>query len=332
MTTARRGTTVARFTAAVVLGVLGAVPVSLVAAAVAPSTASAATYRYWTYWWGRPGTTSWQFASLGPASDVPGDGWVLGWRFGTTNTSGTGAKPPRTSHTYADLCGDPAVETGRIRVAVVVDYGSDADAPPGESPPGGGTARVECTSIRTGAHGFAAMTEVRLDLRVGDQGLVCGIDGYPRTECAAVVVASAASPTPTASTVPTATRSATPPRASSVPTTTASRSAASAARPSDPATSGSGTATTSAAGPPSSASAAAGTPSTLGSTASPAAPSATSAPSTTPTLPARSGTPLAASGTPTSTGGPLGFLGGAVLVAFVGAGAWWTTRRGAGRS
>ncbi len=321
MTAARRGTGAAR--AAAVLGVLGSTLLALLlAAVVAAPAADAASYRYWTYWWGQPGATSWTFAQLGPASDRPKDGSVIGWRFAVTTESG-GKKAPRASLPFAALCPQlTSAPDGQKRVAVVVDYGTATDAPPGERPPGGGTVRVECVTAPSNANAVTVLTTAGVSLRVGSNGLVCGIDGYPRGECAAVVAdptpsptRSSAKPTPKPTTARPATTSAAPgatgagPSASTGPTSSASGTPAAGATTSGAAASGEATSSTSPSSTP------------LSSTSPSSTDDATEDP-----LPVSSGAPVA-SGTESPTGGsPLGPIAGAALVALVGAGAWWTAR------
>lgn len=310
MTVARRRTAAAR--AAAVLGVLGSVLVPLlVAAVVAAPAAEAASYRYWTYWWGQPDATSWTFAQLGPASDRPKDASVIGWRFAVTTETG-GKKSPRASLPFGSLCptlaGSPA-PTGEKRVGVVIDYGSTADAPPGESPPGGGTARVECVTVAANATGVAVLNAAGVSLRFGDNGLVCGIDRYPRTECAAIV----ADPTPTPKPTPT---SATP-----TPKPTTARPTASAVDGS----SATAPAQTRAAGTTAAASSTAPSETAAIPDRSSSAP-ATSDETTEAPLPVSSGAPVASGTEGGGSSSPLAPVAGVALVAAVGAGAWWTAR------
>lgn len=315
MIAARRRTAAAR--AAGVLGVLGSMLLALLLAGVAAAPgAQAASYRYWTYWWGQPAATSWTFAQLGPASDRPKDGAVLGWRFAVATESG-GRKAPRASLPFSSLC--PALTSapeGQKRVAVVVDYGSAADAPPGEAPPGAGTARVECVTVPSGANGVAVLGAAGVTLRFGDNGLVCGIDRYPRTECAAIVADPSPIPKPTS----------TKPRPSATGTTvrpTAPGADNGSVTSTQPAPSPSrSTETATASVTPSSTNATRPARPTSSATASPTDSERIEAP-----LPVRSGTPVA-SGTEAGSGGsPLAPIAGAVLVAVVGVGAWLTSRR-----
>lgn len=146
-----------------------------------PATAHAAAYRYWTYWSGAAGT--WSFATMGPAQSLPPDGSVEGWRFAVTSESGSPEDAPRVEPSFRAICdGTPAV-AGNKRIALVVDFGLADDAPAGEVP---GAPVTTCVSIATDATGYQVLRSA-LEVRVGDNGLVCDIDGYPRSECAAIV-------------------------------------------------------------------------------------------------------------------------------------------------
>jgi hypothetical protein len=340
MTHARRATATA-----LAVAVLG-VPVTLgLAVALAPA-AEASTYRYWSYWWGeRPGKpAAWQYASQGPATHSVGDTWVLGWRFATAPENGASA--PRQSASFAALC--PGLDTpvsGSVRVALVVDYGSSADAPPGQSPPTTSTVRVECLTLPTSPRvtGSSVLAAAGVPVR-SEGGLVCALDGYPKGECAPLVTAPAPSPSRTATSPrPSATASA-PAQPSAKPTRTATApaSAAPTTRTTPPGT-GATSATTGASA------AASGQPSSSPSTGvGVATPSADpTSPETDPTagtgeasgevpgpdtvvtpeetLPAASGSPVEA-----DTGSPAAFALGALAVAAVAGGAWVASRRGGG--
>jgi hypothetical protein len=166
-------------------------------ALAAPTTASAAAYRYWTYWWGGAGESSWAFATAGAGAHVPADGAVEGWRFQTTASSAGGSPPAdgrSPASVFAELCSTVAPVAGSKRVAVLIDSGTAADAPPGQTPP---EPRLNgrCVTAAPAATGAALMAAAGAALRF-DAGLLCAIDGYPGGECAPVV-ASAPSTTAT---------------------------------------------------------------------------------------------------------------------------------------
>lgn len=308
MTAARRRTTTAL--AAVVVGVLAALPLLLAA-----PPAQASTYRYWTYWWAASntaqGTSGWRFSSVGPAGHRVNDTWVLGWRFSTT-TSTTGGAKPRQSSTFATLCPTHSSPVpGKDRVALVIDYGTTADAPPGQKPPTTSTVRVECLEVpltSTGQHpnGIAVLNQAGVALR-SENGLMCALDGYPKGECAPLVADP--TPTPTATKKPTPTARATS-AAPAVPVTGRTATPTSGGSATAPAASGTatpGAATTSAAATSS------------GSTAA--------EPADEPTLQAASGAPAGDTASKAGPGSPVAtVLGTAAVVALAGA-AFWISRR-----
>lgn len=164
-------------------------------AVVSPPRADATSYRYWSYW---TGGSSWKYATQG-AARVPPDGSVDGWRFAVNPASGS-ATPPRGPAGFDALCGHTEPVEGKKRVAIVIDYGTGADAPPGDQPPAGPVG--DCVVLPTSANGYqllAAVTAMRVE-----SGLVCGITGYPQTGCAEPV---APEDEPTRSSTPEPTRS-----------------------------------------------------------------------------------------------------------------------------
>jgi hypothetical protein len=190
-----------------------------------PGQASAATaYRYWAYYVAHGST--WQYSQRGPASEYPVDGEVQGWRFAVQVDAANGLLPGATPD-FAQLCKSTPAKAGELRVGVVIDFGLATDAPAHEKPPAGVVRG--CVSVHDGATG-ATVLEAAGAVRIGtgaDAGLVCGIDGYPKTECAVAVTTSATPPTATPSPTPsranaTATASthqpATPPAATPSPT------------------------------------------------------------------------------------------------------------------
>lgn len=144
--------------------------------------AHAASYRYWSYWWVDEG--AWTFATAGPASSLPADGAVEGWRFGITGVAGSSKDAPSVdpSETFAKACGSTPRVEGRKRVAVVIDPGPPTVAPAGDQP---GEPVLGCASIEVDANGYQvlrSLTQVRTE-----NGLVCAISGYPSSGCAEIV-------------------------------------------------------------------------------------------------------------------------------------------------
>jgi hypothetical protein len=310
MTPPRRTATTAQRVAAVLVGVLVALPLALVALLATAAPAEASTYRYWTYWWGdstgksKPG---WTFAKVGPAGHTVQDTWVLGWRFATSRST-TGSAPPRQSSSFTKLCPSVAAVPGSVRVALVIDYGTAGDAPPGQRPPTTSKVRVECVTIPGSPKGTDVLRDVtpRVVVR-SENGLICALDGYPVGECAPVVPDPAPTPAPTRARTSDAAPSPGAPMARSTvhPAVGASPSSADSLP-----TTGATAASTSAA-------TVVPTPSASGSGSGP--PDAGES-----ILPAVAGAPAAGE---ESGGSPVGLLVGGAVVAAIAGSAWWTSRR-----
>jgi hypothetical protein len=274
--------------------------VSAAAVLAAAGPAEATAYRFWTYWHGTA-AGGWTFSPVG-AGARPADGTVEGWRFTVSDAAGS-RTPPRATASFDSVCGGtPAVE-GRKRVGLVVDFGTAADAPPGQQPPRG--IDTYCAVVTPDASGYRVLQDYAA-VRA-EAGLVCAIAGYPTGECGAPVAPSAR-PSPSAA-PPTATSR--PQAQSSAPAPAASASAPEGAAGSTPST-----------GPPVS------PPGTDTAT-----PPATSTPQVSPAAP----TPVAVAAgglPPTGTGsggdGWVAALVGVAAVAGLGAAAVARSRRGEG--
>lgn len=154
--------------------VLGLLAGFLLAGTVATTAQAEDGYRFWGYYQWSSG--QWVFAQKGSDQVVPADGGVEGWRYAVG-----GAKPrvPRAVGDFDAICGKTAAETGKKRVAVVVDPGTPEDAASGETP-GQVTGTCVVTDPKaSGAKILAAIAPVRIE-----KGLTCGIDGYPAKGCA----------------------------------------------------------------------------------------------------------------------------------------------------
>jgi hypothetical protein len=166
-----------------------------------PGQATAATaYRYWAFYVGHG--SSWQYSPRGPATEYPVDGDVQGWRFAVQADAANGLLP-RAAPDFATLCASSPPKAGELRVGIVIDFGLATDAPAHERPPAGVV--PGCVYVQDGETDMNAI-QAAAAIRIGTGsyvGLVCGIDGYPKTECAvAAAIHSAAPPTPTAAPSP----------------------------------------------------------------------------------------------------------------------------------
>lgn len=195
---------------------------------VRPARADTA-YRYWAFYVAQGG--SWQFSQRGPASEYPADGEVQGWRFAIQAEAAHGL-PPRAAADFATLCAATPAAANEIRVGIVLDFGTTADEPAHERPPA--SVVPGCVRVHAGDSG-AAVLEAAAQVRIGtgaDEGIVCGLDGYPRSECAPAVTTPAA-PSPSSRAAATTAVSATVANAttSAAPATSAALAPTSATTP-----------------------------------------------------------------------------------------------------
>ena len=157
-----------------------------------PSTADQG-YRYWGYFQAAPGATSWTAAMTGPSTKLS-DGAVEGWSF-TASSNDIPATAPMMDPSFSELCGSTSEVSGKIRVGLVVDFGPGEIAPSGETPK---EFYSGCILVPTGSVGLDVLKSA-LPVRADKSGLVCGIGGYPASECGAQIELPVASPSAIAS-------------------------------------------------------------------------------------------------------------------------------------
>ena len=152
---------------AAALGVLTALPPA--------AQAQGDVFRFWAYYQWSDG--AWAFAPTGPAETQPTDGAVEGWRFAVA-----GAEPrmPRADGHFDLICGGSEAGDGEKRVAVVIDFGTEADSVDGSQPP---QAQGACAVVPEEATGADILAAAAGDVRLNEDGLTCGIAGYPATGC-----------------------------------------------------------------------------------------------------------------------------------------------------
>ncbi|WP_443041742.1 SCO2322 family protein [Streptomyces sp. B21-097] len=160
------------------------VPAAVLAASAlvsigAAGSAQAAGYRYWSFW-DRAGD-HWTYATQGPSTARPVDGDVQGFRFAVSEDS-QDATQPRGAASFATICARTPARDGMKRVALVIDFGTAADAPGGEAPPSP-SPRTACARVASGATAAEALAAVAEPLRYDADALLCAIAGYPRTGC-----------------------------------------------------------------------------------------------------------------------------------------------------
>ncbi|MEV6393708.1 SCO2322 family protein [Streptomyces sp. NPDC051907] len=139
--------------------------------------AQAAGYRYWSFW--QSSGDAWTYATEGPATARPADGSVNGYRFSVSEDSGDAARP-RTAPDFEAICGGTPAKDGTKRIGVVVDPGTAADAPEGETPP---AQLSRCAQVDEDATSAEALAAVAKPLRYNSGALLCAISGYPKSGC-----------------------------------------------------------------------------------------------------------------------------------------------------
>ncbi|APE21317.1 MULTISPECIES: SCO2322 family protein [Streptomyces] len=191
--------TLARRNGARVAGAAAGALLTLTGVVAAAAPAQAAGYRYWSFW-ESAGGKPWAYATQGPATARPADGDAIGFRFAISNGTNDTSQPTVTPD-FPGICGGVAQKDGTKRVAVVVDFGGPADAPPGETPPEK-LIKVGCAQVREDATGAEALAAVAKPLRYDSAAMLCGIAGYPARGCGEPVgdqAAASAAPSASAS-------------------------------------------------------------------------------------------------------------------------------------
>ncbi|MEU8676118.1 SCO2322 family protein [Streptomyces sp. NPDC048560] len=146
-------------------------------AALGAGSAQAAGYRYWSFW--ESDGKSWTYATQGPSLTRPADGTVEGFRFAVSQDSQDAAQPRRAPD-FEEICAGTPAREGTKRIGVVIDPGTAADAPDGESPP---APRAACAQVEPDASGAEALASVATPLRYNSNAMLCAISGYPASGC-----------------------------------------------------------------------------------------------------------------------------------------------------
>jgi len=146
-----------------------------------PANASQSGYRYWGYFQAPPASNSWVMAMTGPTTNVP-DGSVEGW-IHTFGNEVINAVAPNPLPNFAELCKKVRPVADKKRIGLIVDFGTSAIKPKGESIP----RRVRtCILIDRNANG-AEILAAATKIRASASGFICGINGYPAKECSAEI-------------------------------------------------------------------------------------------------------------------------------------------------
>lgn len=162
---------------------LAVVLTSLVATLSISGPAHAAdNYRYWIYFSAENG--SYVVSDKGVGQVKPADGSIQAFRYAAPDAS---QWPPTTlpridlaTVTFDSVCGGTPAVDGQKRVAVLVDFGVDADAAGATVP----QAIARCSQVAVSATTFQVVQKVA-EVRSKDLSgpFICAIQGYPATGC-----------------------------------------------------------------------------------------------------------------------------------------------------
>ncbi len=143
----------------------------------ATATASKA-YTYWGYYNWNDAKSTWDYMEVGAndRTQLPEDGDVYGFRWALVVKD---PRLPRADGDFDAICADTEAQSGKKRVAVVVDYGTESDAVGSDETP---EAEGLCASVDASFTVQQALQSVT-SVRTGDGGFICGISGYPSEGC-----------------------------------------------------------------------------------------------------------------------------------------------------
>lgn len=140
------------------------------------------SYQYWGYYQVADGAFT--YATEGAGSTNPADGSIEGHRWSATPQGKMNVpRADLTTLTFDAICADKEAADGEKRVAVIVDFGVEADALGDDETPDPFAACAVVPAAATGLQTLQAVAEVRTEASSFGPAL-CGIDGYPSTTCA----------------------------------------------------------------------------------------------------------------------------------------------------
>ena len=154
---------------------------------LSPEAQARSYYKYWGYWHKPPGATSWQYSKVGASGYYLQQGdQVEGWRFAVGTAGPSDPQPRPTTASYDGYCKDQN-SSKAYRVLLVVDYGTESDAPTGPV--------YSCYGFDSSVNGFTVLTQQHTER--DSNGLICAIDSYPRSGCGETVNSPAPKTSPT---------------------------------------------------------------------------------------------------------------------------------------
>ncbi|NYG55653.1 SCO2322 family protein [Nocardioides perillae] len=171
-----------RVTAAVATAAVAALVAVTGSLAPAQADGEAQIYRYWGYFHVEGG--EYVTSEVGLADFVPEDGAVEALRYAAP-ADFTAPNLPRAdleTVTFDAVCAEETAAEGEKRVAVVLDYGVEADSEGAVVP----EPSAACAVVPESANALQAVSAVA-ETRTDDGGLLCAVGGYPASGCGGVV-------------------------------------------------------------------------------------------------------------------------------------------------
>lgn len=138
-------------------------------------------YRYWGYSQSSENGENWVTAMEGPATTDPADGSVEGWNYTFSAEGLVDPQAPSASPDFQTLCGTTPESADKKRVGYVIEFGDPAIHPEGDIAP---AASSGCASVDINATGLDVLNAVT-EVRAGDGGFICGLNGFPSADCGA---------------------------------------------------------------------------------------------------------------------------------------------------
>ncbi|MEY4348492.1 MAG: hypothetical protein RIS43_911, partial [Actinomycetota bacterium] len=133
-------------------------------------------YRYWSFW--LTTDNAWTAAQEGAGTLIPQDGDLQGWRYISAPATVGPEFAPRSTATFDDICGSTPAEAGKVRVAVVIDFGDASDYTDGTEVPASSASCAVLTEGDPSSLALSSVAEVR-----EDSGMVCAVSNLPATGC-----------------------------------------------------------------------------------------------------------------------------------------------------
>ncbi len=134
-------------------------------------------YRYWSLWLNT--ANNWSAAQEGAGTLIPQDGDLQGWRYISAPATVGPEFAPRSTATFDDICGSTAAESGKVRVALVIDFGDASDYAEGTE-----VIQDVLTSCQVVNEGDPSSLVLSQSLEVREEGgMVCAISNLPASGC-----------------------------------------------------------------------------------------------------------------------------------------------------